>query len=278
MHRPLIVLLLWSAPLLAVEPSTPTEYRSPYALQLTHSQDELIGDILNGERGKAETLGQTEYPDWYSPATKAKLGAWGPRFKWLAPPTIIAGKSAEWQRERVLAIAARYRGYSYQHHHLPDWDPPADWPWIEVKSGHNGKGIDCSNFTGLVYNLALGVRFSTAINKQATEQSFTVSLDPPVKRPVQVIEKPEYDDCLKTLKPADLLFIANDEDRLAHVVLWVGELGKSSKGGPLILDSTGTGHKDEQGQAIPDGVQLRPFTASGWYFRKLKHIHRIIRD
>mmetsp|Transcript_154196 Transcript_154196/g.287465 ORF Transcript_154196/g.287465 Transcript_154196/m.287465 type:complete len:388 (+) Transcript_154196:48-1211(+) len=44
----------------------------------------------------------------------------------------------------------------YAHHHHPDW------------LGHDGTyGIDCSNFTSHIYNLCLGVRFTSAIKPQS---------------------------------------------------------------------------------------------------------------
>ena len=50
-------------------------------------------------------------------------------------------------RQRVIAVALRFQGYHYQHHHVPDWDPPADWPYKESPLGKQSKGVDCSNFT-----------------------------------------------------------------------------------------------------------------------------------
>ena len=39
------------------------------------------------------------------------------------------------RRQRVIAVALRYRGYGYQHHHIPDWDPPPEWPWKPTCAG-----------------------------------------------------------------------------------------------------------------------------------------------
>ncbi len=50
----------------------------------------------------------------------------------------------------------------------------------------------------------------------------------------------------------------------------------SPDGTPLVLDSTGTGHKDANGVAIPDGVHLRPFTADSWYFKSMSHALRYL--
>ena len=69
--------------------------------------------------------------------------------------------------ERVVATATRCIGYQYQHHHVPDWDPPESWPWKECCGERHAKGIDCSNFSGWNYNWALGIHLNTDVHKQA---------------------------------------------------------------------------------------------------------------
>lgn len=260
----------------ADDPSDNKPYLSPYFVKYTIPEKELIGDLLDSDRGNPKLQSRIAYEDWYSPETRKRWGAWGVPFKKFDPPEGIEKRSVEWKRERIIAVGMRYQGYSYQHHHLPDWEPPEDWPWKPVGRGHNAKGIDCSNFTGWVYNLGLGIHFTTAIKEQS-EQVETRVHDRTL--PFSRIEKPKnYADCKKAFKTGDLLFIKNKAGEVSHVVLWVGEIGVSGDGTPLILDSTGSGHKDRRGQAIPDGVQLRPFNEKGWYFNSLSHVHRIIGD
>lgn len=55
-----------------------------------------------------------------------------------------------------------------------------------------------------------------------------------------------YAELVQTLQPADLLYIKNNSGQLAHVILWLGEVGVSPDGVPLVIDSTGSGHKDSQ--------------------------------
>jgi hypothetical protein len=66
-----------------------------------------------------------------------------------------------------VAAAARFIGYEYQHHHIPDWDPPDDWPWKQCCGARHDKGIDCSNFSGWNYNWAFGIHLNTDVHKQA---------------------------------------------------------------------------------------------------------------
>jgi hypothetical protein len=251
----------------------PKPYSSPYSVKFRHSEEKLLKDILAGERGNPKLQSKIPFDEWDSGAIRKKYGAWGPPLKAHEPPEGIAEKSAEWKRERVLALGLRYRGISYQHHHLPDWEPPTDWPWKEVAHGRNAKGIDCSNFTTFVYDVALGIRFTSAVVEQS-ESTEAICAGKKVK--IERIEKPKsFAACLKSRKTGDLLFITSKEGKVSHVVIWVGAVGGDA---PLVLDSTGTGHKDSRGEAIPDGVNLRPFSETGWYFKSFAHIHRIIAD
>lgn len=64
-------------------------------------------------------------------------------------------------RHHLLSVAEilTTRDYSWANHHLPYLWPDAD--------GQDVRGIDCSNFTTLVYNYSLGYRFSSARTEQA---------------------------------------------------------------------------------------------------------------
>jgi cell wall-associated NlpC family hydrolase len=114
----------------------------------------------------------------------------------------------KWKRLRVVAVAERYIGLPYKHHHIPSWD-----------SG-DGPGLDCSNFTAWVYNYGLGIKFTSNIKKQA-DGSYA-----PGRRlgPNEPFE------------PGDLLFImTKDHSRVSHVVIFVD--------GGRIIDSHGVGVK-----------------------------------
>ncbi len=178
-------------------------------------------------------------------------------------------------QDRVILTASRFIGYPYQHHHIPDWDPPANWPWHKVAFGRNSKGVDCSNFSSFCFNYALGIKLDGGIRQQAARRE--------VRGPggrgilaIQTIERAPYGELVAKLRPADLLYIRNDAGRIAHVILWLGAVGSSPNRVPLIIDSTGGNHQDANGVRIPIGVHIRPFSANSWYAGDFAHAHRII--
>lgn len=192
----------------------------------------------------------------------------------------MQGQSDEWLRARVVATALRFIGYRYRHHHLPDWDPPPGW--YTPRTGgvqHDGKGVDCSNFTAFVFNQGLGIAISSDVQKQAKTQTAVLN---GAGRSFAVTTIPTQDSAAKwaaVLKPGDLLFIRpRKSDAISHVVLWIGPWGVSAEGAPLILDSHGADVRDENGKLIPAGVYLRPFRANSWYATRADHALRLIGD
>jgi hypothetical protein len=176
-----------------------------------------------------------------------------------------------------VAVALRFQGYAYQHHHIPDWSPPPGWPWMETCAGANGTGVDCSNLTGFVYNLGFGLRLSTDVHVQADER---VARGPEgLRTPLQAVELPSsYEDRKKALRTGDLVFIRSRAGRISHVVIWVGPIGRAPDGNPLVIDSHGDNVRDCDGQPIPCGVQLRPFRENSWYNRSASHALRVFAD
>jgi cell wall-associated NlpC family hydrolase len=251
-------------------------YRSPYRVEFTHPERELIGDVLAGHRAAPANTSEVPANLWYSHAVKEKWGSWGPPRRTLPAPPGVAEWPAAKKRERVVAVALRYVGITYQHHHLPDWDPPAGWPWEKVGCGHNGKGVDCSNFTSFVYDVALGLHPNSEVHKQS-EQLEIPTLGGPHR--AERIDRPaSYEGFEQTLKTGDLLYIkGSPTGHVTHVVLWVGKVGRSPDGVPLVLDSTGSEHTDANGAKIPDGPHLRPFGRESWYFKSASHAHRLVR-
>jgi hypothetical protein len=251
-------------------------YRSPYAVEFTFPAKDLVADIESGGRGDPRHESTVPHAEWSSPHVRKRYGSWGPPAKHYAAPERVAGKSLEWKRERVIAVGLRFVGYEYQHHHIPDWHPPEGWPWEKVAAGHNGKGVDCSNFSSFVYNLGFGLKPNSAIKRQSELREVPGPGEGRETR-TERVELPEsYAERAKVLKTGDLLFIKSRKGEVSHVVLWVGPIGKSPDGTPLILDSHGDGVKDSNGETIPAGVHLRPFREKSWYNGSASHALRLI--
>lgn len=249
-----------------------------YGVQFTYSRANLIGDLLDGPRGDRTRESGIAHGNWYSREVRGRYGAWGPPARHYPVPAGAKTQSLEWRRERVIATALLFEGYGYQHHHIPDWEPPTDWPWKPTAVGDNGKGVDCSNFTAFVYNLAFGLKTSGDVHDQSERLHFA-ALEGENGVTAERISLPgDYDGLVRTLKTGDLLFIRNRAGTVSHVVLWVGPIGRSTGGTPLVLDSHGEDVKDDKGVPIPAGVQLRPFRRNSWYFRSASHALRVFRD
>lgn len=261
----------------ALEPAA-ADYRSPYTVAFSFAQEELTGDLLKGPRSDWKDQASVHFREWFLPANRVRWGYWGPPARHYDPPAGLSQRSPQWLRERVIATGLRYVGYSYQHHHIPDWEPPADWPAAPNQATPRGKGLDCSNFTAFVYNLALGIKPTSDVQQQA---AMTEATGPGRGRRTAArrIELPDnHADYSGVLRTGDLLFVKNRSGRISHVVLWVGAIGRSPEGLPLVLDSTGSGATDSRGVEIPDGIQLRPFKPTTWYFTQASHALRLLPD
>jgi cell wall-associated NlpC family hydrolase len=254
-----------------------SDYVSPYRAVFQLPAEDVETGLNRSPWNSGQEQSSVPAQAWYDRETRRQWGSWGPPQRRYPEAPGWSTRPVRWLQERVLRVALHYQGLSYQHHHIPAWDPPADWPWKKVKSGHAGPGLDCSNFTGFVYNYALGIKMSTGIREQARMADIAGPGESGVL-PVRRMEKQDYDTTVKQLQPADLLYIRNKNGELAHVIMWLGDVGVSPDGVPLVIDSTGSGHKDSKGNIIPDGVQIRPFTRDSWYWRDFDHAHRIVTE
>src|ERR1051326_2306590 len=122
-------------------------YQSPYDVVFSVPAEELFQIDSSPPRNDFRNESDTPYEDWYSRRSRQKFGSWGPLPRHYPAVPDFERLPATWKRQRVLAVAYRMVGLPYQHHHLPDWDPPHDWPWKPVAFGRNSKGMDCSDFT-----------------------------------------------------------------------------------------------------------------------------------
>lgn len=253
-------------------------YRSPYRVEFTRPVAELVGDLERTERGDHRVEAAVPFAHWYSPRTLERWRAWGPIAREYPGVAGLEEWSVERKRERVIAVALRFSGYGYQHHHIPDWNPPEHWPWLSTCAGRNGKGVDCSNLTGFVYNLGFGMRLNTDVVRQSEERAAKGPGEGRTTR-LHLVELPSsYEERIQALRTGDLLFIRNRSQKISHVVLWVGPIGRAPDGMPLVLDSHGEDVRDSEGQLVPCGVHLRPFRENSWYNRSASHALRIFRD
>lgn len=192
---------------------------------------------LTADFAARDRLPQAKTPpeQWY---TRNWNGGWGPSAAALPAVAVPAGcDPVAWQRERVVAVARKYLGLAYRHHHVPGWTPPA----ALVGAAAAGAGLDCSNFTAWVYNYGLGVRFTSDVQDQADGAS----------APGRRLAAGE------PFAPGDLLFIkAQDGSQISHVVLYVDE--------HTVIDS-----HDPFG-----GVTEHPM--AGWYLTHFSHARRLI--
>ncbi len=184
-----------------------------------------------------DLLPQATVPDsqWYE---RDWNHGWGPDA--ATYPTVEAPAGCDplrWKRARVVAAAERYLGLPYRHHHVPGWQPSASL----AGAARAGAGLDCSNFTAWVYNYALGIRFTSDVQKQA---------DGP-RAPGRILAPNE------PFAPGDLLFIlrGNRAD-VSHVVIYVDE--------NTVIDSHGS----------YGGVTEHAMT--GWYLTHYSHARRVL--
>jgi len=274
----LLALLAWAVPAGHAQQPVAADYRSPCTVAFSFSQEELTGDLTKGPRADWKQQAAVDHREWFLPANRPRWGYWGPPARHYDPPAGLSRRSPQWLRERVIATGLRYVGYRYQHQHIPDWEAPADWPTAPSQTTPRGKGLDCSNFTSFVYNLALGIKPTSDVQQQA---AMTEAPGPGRGRrtPARRIELPaDHAAYPQVLRTGDLLFVKNRGGNISHVVLWVGAIGRSPDGLPLVLDSTGTGATDSRGVGIPDGIQLRPFKPTTWYFTQASHALRLLPD
>ena len=227
------------------------DYVSPYKVKFTYPLADLLRDIEHGPRGQAENESSVPFAQWSSPQVRKHYTSWGPPASQYPAVPATSTKPVKWKRERVVAVALRFQGYGYQHHHIPDWNPPADWPWKETSAGHNGKGLDCSNFSAFVYNVAFGIKPSGEVKDQGAQLDIAGPGANHSTRAERIELPSSYAERVKLLRTGDLLYIHNSSDEITHVVLWVGEIGQSPDNAPLVIDSHGDSVRDSRGNNIP---------------------------
>lgn len=215
-----------------------------------------------------------------------------------------------WARQRLLFAASRLIGTHYQHLHLPGFDPAlvtgSTFPWSPVsgnsllqttqdlrngqpgtvanpyKSAYNSPhpGIDCTDFSAYLYNLALGVQmhsgtstqvtFGTDSGPTTTNQPSSLVLDSAGSLLAPVFHTgPNYgtaipnaagslDGVIARLHPGDLLYMTGGDGRISHVVVWLGEYGTLADGSPSAVPLVISSHDNTP--AIFDTAAIDPIT------------------
>jgi cell wall-associated NlpC family hydrolase len=255
-------------------------YQSPYSIHLAVPLAELTASDSQSPRNNAELESTTPYKEWYSDVTLKKFTAWGPRARTFPPLSNFNAASLDWKQQRLIAVATKYINLPYQHHHIPAWDPPKDWPWKAVPSGENSRGLDCSNFTSWVYNYGLGITFTSDVHRQADLTQVKSADGKGTIVFKQIPGDTEYGALVKMLRAGDLVFVRHKDEPnvVSHVVMWLGQYARSPDGTPLIIDCTAQDNQDCNGTAIPTGVQIRAFTPESWYYKRFHHASRILLD
>jgi cell wall-associated NlpC family hydrolase len=206
----------------------------------------------------------------------------------LTPDPLVP--TATSMRERLIYVAQSYIGTAYQHIHMPTFNPAlvtqlGGYPWIPVSTntvlqttqqlgtgnrtdipnpylstyGIPAPGIDCTDFSALVYNLALGIQMHSGTMNQLTFPGHNASgtatadvlgsngetLTPnflygPNYGTTTINQPGSLDATLADLEPGDLLYMQGDL-QIKHVVIWLGEYGTNANGTPssvpLIISS-----------------------------------------
>jgi len=265
-------------------------YTSPYTVTFTCNNSSLTYDFASSPRNDTHLESSLDYSQWYDSGSAYYTDharSWGPQSAQYPAVTVPSSNRGcdeiTWKRERLIAVAKQYIGYTYQHHHIPDFDPyPVhnDWPDSNpaVLAEHPVAGIDCSNFSSWNYNFGHGIN----LNGDVVNQSQTTTTIPGPggsgSMTATVIgQGMDFATLCNTLVTGDLLYIRSGTGQpISHVIMWVGAIGSGPD--PLVIDSHDNSPivYDSSNVAIPPGVHLRPFREGGYYFTQFDHAFRIL--
>lgn len=200
-----------------------------------------------------------------------------------------------YDQQRLLYAAKRLIGTPYQHVHLPQfngalnpnyqWQPVTTNDYLQTSVeliqrqtsaipnpykttyGVATNGIDCTDFSAYIYNLALGIQMHSGtpnqvefINGSVTNSVLTDGSIPTAtvfsssgqQITPRFIMSPNFgkadlnapgslSNVLAQLQPGDLLYMHSSSTNISHVVVWLGYYGVNSDGTasdvPLVISS-----------------------------------------
>lgn len=187
-------------------------------------------------------------------------GRWGP-----PRPNMDRDVHKDEQVNRDLIVTAalwwekmNYETYpsciKYAHHHHPDW-----------RGKNDVYGVDCSNWVSHVYNLVLGVKFSSGIKQQGDLHN--------TKKGVKKITN------FQALRPGDVVLFGSK--RITHVGIAVPYETTSQDGNKTtvlgVVHVTGDGHRDVRRgwDGAKSGPQLTIYHDS-WPLWKFSHGYDLV--
>lgn len=267
-------------------------YVSPYQYAESLDNPELTRDFHEMPRAldNWRNWSLTPFHEWHDFRVIERLHTtWGPHYIFFRAPRGALERPPEWFQKRIVVAARVVRNSSpYGHHHMAQWSVPDEPRWTEHHY-EPGYGFDCSDFTNFAYRYGVGIVLETGIVQQSNMQSAPMHLadgaiihvQPQRLFDVQNGYTKSYDDLTRQLQPGDLLYIrgnASFKNPITHVIMWMGDLAHDtkSKDPHLIMDGHGAVVKDSNGNLIPSGPELRPFTDKSYYFRSFDHVLRYV--
>ncbi len=223
---------------------------------------------------------------------------------------------ADWATARLMAAAQRLIGTTYQHLHLPQFNPDLVTPRSNFdlkKSTQNltlqstqqllanpqisgsqsnpyypaygaaSPGIDCTDFSAYIYNLALGYQMPSSTSNQITFPSSSSGLGGAADAIVldstgtrltpQFFYSPNYgtgtintghdlDALIQSFQAGDLLYIRGQAGDIVHVVIWLGAYGTNSDGSPSTVPLVISSHDNTPAIFTSQDINLDPTSAN----------------
>lgn len=270
-----------------------SSYTSPYQFSPSVSDPSLIADFSEDPRALTnwQNWSLTPYADWNNFAAIQQLDStWGPYYRPFKAPENTQNQSLTWMQNRLGASAALLRNtVPYGHHHINVWNVPDAAPWITATPAYEpGYGIDCSDYTHFMYNYGLGIQLKTGVIEQSEQTSAEMHLSDGSVIEIEGehlfnvrTERLSFEDLAASLQAGDLLYIRSDpglDKPISHVIMWLGGLATDENqiDQYLITDSHGDVVIDSNGNTIPSGPEIRPFTEDSYYYGSFDHVVRYL--